>query len=173
MVTMPLGVVVERREIDHPWQDYDWHTVAVIPGAPPVDEWRPLREGEGWAHYHVATLPLELFRRETEGYKQNLSKDVPVIYVVLRQGEEADESEIEASLVTACPFEAQDYLDAGDDLVDGVTMPDSVAAWVAEFVEHHHVHEPFKKRKRKNWAKDDSQGGGPPGRVNGKGGNHV
>lgn len=173
MITMPLGVVVERREIDNPWEDYDWRTVAVIPGAPPVDEWRTLREGEGWIHYHVATLPLELFRRETEGYKQNLSNEMPVVYVVLRQGEEAEESEIEAALVTVCPFEAQDYLDAGDDLVDGVAMPDSVAAWMTEFVDYHHVHEPFKKRKRRKWASDEPLGGGPPGRANGKGRNHV
>ena len=169
MESMALGVVVERRQIDNPWQDYQWSSVAVIPGAPPVEEWRQMQEGEGWVHYHVATLPLELFRRETEGYKQNLSNEIPVIYVVLRQGEEAEESEIEASLVTVCPFEAQDYLDSGDDLVDRVAMPESVMAWVATFVEKHHVHEPFHKRKRKNWTKEERRRS-PTGRGNGSGG---
>jgi hypothetical protein len=51
--------------------------------------------------------------------------------------------------VTASPFEAQDYLDAADEIVEGVTMPDGVIAWVQAFCDHHHVDEPFKKRKRK------------------------
>jgi len=34
--SMSAGVVLERRKIDNPWQDYTWHPVAVIPGAPPV-----------------------------------------------------------------------------------------------------------------------------------------
>ncbi len=33
--TMSAGVVLERRKIDNPWQDYAWQPVAVIPGAPP------------------------------------------------------------------------------------------------------------------------------------------
>src|SRR5690606_30672543 len=35
-ISMPLGVVVERREIDNRWQPFAWKAVAVIPGAPPV-----------------------------------------------------------------------------------------------------------------------------------------
>ena len=31
--SMPLGVVVEWRRIDHPWKDHDWRPVAVIAGA--------------------------------------------------------------------------------------------------------------------------------------------
>ena len=61
--TMPVGIVVERRETDHPWQDHAWLPVAVIPGAPPADadgEWRRLDAGEGWVHYHAATLEVEL-----------------------------------------------------------------------------------------------------------------
>ena len=49
--SIDLGIVIERREIDNPWQDYSWTPVAVFPGAPPLDaagEWKKLREGEGW-----------------------------------------------------------------------------------------------------------------------------
>src|SRR3546814_7777853 len=31
--TLPLGVVLEWRRVDHPWKDHDWRPVAVIPGA--------------------------------------------------------------------------------------------------------------------------------------------
>ncbi len=61
--TMSAGVVLERRKIDNPWQDYAWHPVAVIPGAPHVTEWRVLLKGEGWVHYNAWTLEIELHRK--------------------------------------------------------------------------------------------------------------
>ncbi len=166
--SMALGVVVERREIDNRWEDHEWRPVAVIPGAPEVEEWRPLRSGPGWTQYHIDTLPLELFRKETEGYRLNLSTERPLVYIILRRGEEADEREIEASLVTACPYEAQDYLDSGDDLVEGVAMPEPVAALVADFIDQHHVEEPFRKRRNRRWQ-DDGGGGRRRSRGNGGG----
>jgi hypothetical protein len=66
-ISMPLGVVVERRELDNRWQRFAWKPVAVIPGAAPVTEWRELMRGEGFVRWHAATLPLELHRKETEG----------------------------------------------------------------------------------------------------------
>ncbi len=86
--SMSAGVVLERRKIDSPWQDYAWYPVAVIPGAPPVTEWRVLRHGEGWVHYHAGTLEIELHRKETEGYRVNLAQAQPRVFVVLRPDEE-------------------------------------------------------------------------------------
>src|SRR3546814_15667026 len=66
--TLPLGVVLEWRRVDHPWKDHDWRPVAVIPGAPPLDPrgpWTLLPEGEAVRQYHAGTLPLELFRSDT------------------------------------------------------------------------------------------------------------
>ena len=147
---MPLGVVVERRRIENPWTDYSWSAVAVIPGAPEIDDWTTLRAGEDWVHFHAGTLPLELFPKETEGYRYNLSCDPPMVFVVLREGEEAEDHEIEPALVTVCPHEAQDYLDTGEDQVEAVHMPDAVRGWLASYVEQHHVDEPFKKRRQRD-----------------------
>lgn len=147
--SIPFGIVVERRETDHPWQDHEWRPVAVIPGAKAVDEWKELSQGDGWIQYHVGTLNLELFRRETEGYRVNLSQTPPSIYVVMRPGEEEDDHEFEPFLLTACAFEAQDYLDTGEELVEAVPMPPETAHWVEAFINEHHVEVPFKKRKRK------------------------
>lgn len=154
---MPLGIVVERQNIDNRWADYSWRAVAVIPGAPEIDEWKVLRAGQGWVHFHAATLPLEIFRRETEGYRYNLSSTTPAVFVVLREGEEAGEHDVEPMLVTVCPSEAQDYLDSGEEQVDAVPMPPSVREWLAAFVEQHHVDVPFRKRRRRRW--DDGERG--------------
>lgn len=162
--SLPLGIVVERRKSQSRWAEFSWRAVAVIPGAPEIDDWSTLREGDDWTHFHIATLPLELFPKETEGYRYNLSCDPPVVFVVLREGEEAGEHDIEPALVTVCPYEAQDYLDTGEDQVDSVEMPDAVRAWVATFVERHHVDEPFKKRTRKRWHGDgEARESMPPG----------
>ena len=150
---MPLGVVLEKRRTDHPWKDVDWRPVAVIPGAremSPAGAWKLLRSGDGWDQYHCGTLPLQLFRRETEGYKVNLSQDQPRVFVVLRSDEEdGSDHEVLPFLVTVCPYEAQDYLDSGEEIVEGVPMPRELIAFVQLYVDQHHVDEPFKKRKRK------------------------
>lgn len=33
-----LGVIIERREIDNPWQDYSFRPVAVVPGMPEMED---------------------------------------------------------------------------------------------------------------------------------------
>lgn len=150
---MPLGVVVERREIDNRWQRFAWKPVAVIPGAPPVGEWRELVRGERFVRWHAATLPLELHRKETEGYRYNLSAKAPAIYVVLRP-QDGGPHEVAPFLVTASPYEAECYL---DDIVEAVPMPDGLIAWVQDFVQRHHVDEPFRKRKRDRIDPDGAQ----------------
>ncbi len=166
---MPLGVVIERRELDNPWQEYAWRPVALIPGAPEVVEWKQVNSGKGWIHYHAATLPLELHRKETEFYVYNLESRPPVIYVVLRQSEEDGEPEIEPFAVTASPAESQDFVDAGDDIVEAVPMPEVVLAWVQAFCDVHHVPEPHYKRKRKRLDPDEVQFSAPGRRREGEG----
>ena len=162
--TMDLGVVVERREIDNPSQDYLWRPIAVIPNAARDERWRELHSGADWVHFLAATFDLQLFRGETEGYMTNLSQDPPLIYVVLRQGEEAEDNEVEPFHITACPFEAMGYHESGDEIVEGVPMPDDVQAWLQTFVDQYHVETPFEKRRNKR-HKDRDRGSRPRGRL--------
>ncbi|MHA1108563.1 MAG: DUF3305 domain-containing protein [Alphaproteobacteria bacterium] len=167
--TMRLGIVVERRKVDHPWQPYDWQVVAVIPGAPDGDEWRVIDEGEDYTRYHAGTLPLEIHRKDTEGYRYNLVNKPPMVYVLLREDEES-EAGLSPFLATVCPFEAQAYLDGDEELLEPVPMPEVVAAWLAEYIDEHHVDEP--KYKRKNDRVDPNAlgfGRRRPGGGNGRG----
>lgn len=147
--SMPVGVVVVRQEIDNPWQDHVWQPVEVLPGAPPVEGWKELARGDGWVQYHAGTLALELFRKETEAYKINLEGEKPVVYVVLSERED-DDDDFPYALrrVTVSPFEAQDYLDADDAIVEPIRMPEQVVAWIDAFIAEHHTEETFKKRQR-------------------------
>ena len=173
--TLPLGVVLERRRLDNPWQDFTWQPVAVIPGARPLDprdEWVALTRGEDWTRYPAGTLPLELFRKEPEGYTVNLSQDPPRLFLVLRGGEDMDcGHDLVPFLVTACPYEAQDYLDSGEEMVEAVLMPEGVVAFVQAYIDRHHVDEPFRKRKRKRYGSGDESFGRRPLATAGRRGN--
>ncbi|MGF1610508.1 MAG: DUF3305 domain-containing protein [Kiloniellales bacterium] len=150
---LQLGVVVERRALKSRWQRYAWRPVAVFPGAPPRDRkgaWVELTSGEGWTQFHAATLPLELFRKETEAYRVAMAQHPPSLYVVLRPNEDPQVAhEVVPLLVTASPDEAQGFLEAGVDIVEPVAMPEVVAAFVQAFIDSHHVEEPFVKRQRR------------------------
>jgi hypothetical protein len=170
-ISMPLGVVVERRELNNPWQRFAWQPVAVIPGAPPIDAWRELARGDRFVRWHAATLPLELHRTETEAYRVNLSGRSPAIYVVLRKIQPSEKSagnDVAPFLVTASPYEAEGYLE-GEDVVEVTPMSEGLIAWVQAFVQRHHVDEPFVKRKRGRAKGRDGEANGfaSPARARG------
>lgn len=146
--SVPLGVVFERRRIAHTWQEWRWKPVAVIPGASAIAQPALLREGDGWALYHLATLDLELFADETRDYHLNLSQRPPLVYVLWRSEASMPDGRPEPFRVTVCHTETQDYLDGGDVVADGVAMPEPVLNLVDAYVRAYHVDAPFKKRKR-------------------------
>lgn len=158
-----LGVVVERRKIDHPWQEWEWRPIGVFVGMEAGEEWAVVGEGEGWTHYHAATMPIELHRRETEAYVHNLETKQPSVYVVMRDDED-DETDhpYVVYLVTVNPYEAQDYLDTGEEIVERVAMPEPVKAWMEHFIEMHHVEEEFIKRRRDKVKIEDHKFGQEP-----------
>jgi hypothetical protein len=143
---MPLGVVVRRMPGVTRWAKWSWRAVAVLPGAGSAN-WAVLRtEGEA-VEYHAATVSLELHGSDTEAYLTGLSAETPCIYVVMRDGAEGEHG-IEVLLVTASPYEAQDYCDSGEEIVERVPMPHGLVAWVRDFVNAHHEEEVFVKRRR-------------------------
>ncbi|MEC9368269.1 MAG: DUF3305 domain-containing protein [Pseudomonadota bacterium] len=161
--SMPLGVVIARHDVDSPWQDHVWRPAAVLLGAPPVDEWRELARGQGWVQYLAANATVELHRKETEAYKFNLEGEEPVLYVVLAADDDPESPhEVRVSKVTASPFEAQDYLDSGEEIVEPVPMPEAMVEWLADYIAEHHVEEKFKKRKRDEVKIEDYKFGQEP-----------
>ncbi len=152
---MPLGIVMRRTPGVTRWARHAWKAVAVLPGAAPAD-WVLLREEGEVAEFHAATLPLELYRADAEAYMQGLSATPPSVYVVLRQGA-TDRPEV--ALVTASPFEGQDYCDTTEDRVEKVEMPEGLVAWVRDFTLMHFEQEDFVKRRRDRQRVDLSEDG--------------
>ena len=162
---MPVGIVLERYAIDNAWQDHAWRLVCVLPGAAKIEAPVVLEQNGDTLKIHADTLDVELFKRETEGYRANLTSR-GLIYVVLREpdGDDGEDDgtdyEFTPFLATVCPFEAQDYMDSSEERVEVIAMPPDMVAWVATFVETWHVEQPFKKRKRDSapgsWQDDDN-----------------
>lgn len=160
MAEMPVGVVVERREIGNPWQKWRWLPAAVIIGAAPAETGTELARGPGFVRYFGGTLPLELHRKETEAYRRNLANRPPAVYVALRRdGGEHGGLAYRPAVVTASPYMAEDLLD-GDDIVEALPMPEGLVAWVQSFIDRHHVDQPFVKRKRKGGSATGAPGAG-------------
>lgn len=156
--SMTLGVVLRRLPGVTRWASYSWKAVAVLPGAG-IAHWQELRrEGEA-IEYHAATLSLDLHGAETEAYLHGLSAEVPSIYVVMRESENEDAEPLDVLLVTASPYEAQDYTDSGEEIVEKVPMPEGLMAWVQDFVTAFHQDEVFVKRKRDKKRIDLTQDG--------------
>ena len=128
------------------WAKWNWTVSALLPAAAAA-EWQLLRSEGGVSEYHAATLPLELHRAEAEAYMQALTTTPPSLYVILREVSQG-EFPLEVTLITASPFEAQDYADSGEELVEKVAMPPGLVAWLREFTLAHFQVEEFKKRRR-------------------------
>lgn len=143
--SLPIGVVLRKAPGVTRWVPWNWTVSAVLPGAGAAD-WRELRrEGEA-IEYHAATVSLDLHGAETEAYLHGLTAQVPSVFVVMREAD--GDIPLEVLLVTASPYEAQDYTDSGEEIVEKVAMPPGLIAWVRDFVEAYHEDEVFVKRRR-------------------------
>ncbi len=149
-ISMPLGIVIRKSPGVTGWAKWVWKAVAVLPGAGPAD-WHELRREGEVVEYHAATVTLELFRSEAEAYLTGISTRSPSIYVVLRDSTDPEAAQdVEVLLATASPYEAQDYADSGEEIIELVPMPDSLINWIKAFINVHYQPEKFIKRRRKN-----------------------
>lgn len=145
LVTIPVGVVVDRIKADSQWIDYIWQPSAVLVGEPDVQPWTRLSGDDARASYYAGSASIELYRSDTGNYRDNLMGDGK-LWVVLTPTE--SDPPYALFKVTADPTEGEAQTETGVNLVEAVAMPDSVRQVVDDFVAEHHVEEAFFKRKR-------------------------
>ena len=145
--SLPLGVVVRRTPGVTRWAKFAWTVSSVLPGAASAD-WKVMRTEGDVTEFHAATLPLTLYVSDAEAYAHELQARTPSVYAVLRQDEQAGDLPWTVALVTASPYEAQDYCDSAEELVEKIPMPDRLHGWIASFVDNYYEEEAFVKRRR-------------------------
>lgn len=146
LVTIPLGVVIERRRSKGPWVDFVWRPVAVLPGAPDAAPWTALDRNADRMRFFGGAAAVALHRSDTARYRDNLATGAALLWVVLRPT--GREPPYEIAAVTADPGEGEAFAGSATDLVETVPMPEPVRAAIADFVARHHVEHPFVKRER-------------------------
>ena len=145
---IPLGILIERRESASSWQRWLWRPVAVVPAGARGEGWQRLRDDGRVGIFHAGQLPLRLYPDEAETYLENVGRERPDVYVVLRA--EAGEAgcPVRPVLLTASPDEAAAYSEV-EEAVHPVAMPPAVAVEVRRFAEAHYRPEPFVRRNRR------------------------
>ena len=146
LVSIPVGVVVERSKSASPWADFHWRPVKVLAGVPDTPPWTILSEDAERTSFYVGAAPIELYRTETAHYLGNLQVEKPMVWIVLRPVD--GDPPYELATVTADPAEGEGMTEAGANIVEAVEMPELLREAIAAFVAEHHVERTFVKRKR-------------------------
>ncbi|MHC4046645.1 DUF3305 domain-containing protein [Bradyrhizobium sp. 23AC] len=147
LLSIPVGVVVERRKADSPWVDFIWRGIAILPDEPATRPWSAVREQDGTTLFYAGRAAVDLYPSETARYRDNLASGSPSIWIVLSPSEGAWPYAITA--VTADPAEGEGFTEAADNLVEAVPMPEVLREVIERFVAEHHVEREFVKRERR------------------------
>jgi hypothetical protein len=146
LLTIPVGVVVERTKGMNHWTDFYWRAVSVLAGEPDTAPWTTLSDDGERTTFYAGSVEIELYRTETTYYRANLASGTPALWVALRSTE--GDPPFEVAVVTADPAEGESLTETATDQVEQVPMPDAIQQTIAAFVAEHHVETPFVKRKR-------------------------
>jgi hypothetical protein len=165
--TLIAAVVMQRERIDNRWQPWRWSLADVVPHEDGFGTAARLLvksdAEERWLH---PGFKVELHVGDAEGYYLNVTTEQPCFWVVWRMEEEAvlaEEPMAVPYIVTVSYHDAGRWLDA-QETVEQMPMPASVAQWLQEFVNEHHVLE-TKRRQRPQSFKTLQDRFGNPVRV--------
>jgi hypothetical protein len=146
LLTIPVGVAVERRKGKSPWASELWRPISVFDGVPAAVPWTIIDAAEDVTTFYAGKAVIALYRTETDNYRSNLASGSPSLWVILRHT--SNGSTVELRGVTADPAEGEALTGAGNDLVESVPMAATISEKLKAFIARHHVERPMFKRQR-------------------------
>jgi hypothetical protein len=146
LISVPVGVVIERRKAKSPWTDFVWRPVAVLPGVPDAPPWTVLDSDDDSTTFYGGATAIELHRSDCPGYRDNLSTGAALLWVVLHPT--SGDPPYMVAAVTADPSEGEASTESAANVVETVPMPEPIRATVAEFVAENYVEHTFVRRQR-------------------------
>ena len=152
LVTIPVGVLVERSKAQSPWLDYTWRPIDILPGEVAAAPWTPVGLKGETNKFFAGSTKIGLYRMDVANYRDNLASGAPSLWVVLRPT--GGDPPYRLLTVTADPAEGEAATEAGDDLVETVAMHPGIRRQVEVFVAEHFVDRPFIKRQRDRPERD-------------------
>ena len=162
--TLNAAVVMRRERIDNRWQPWRWSLADVVPQEDGFGTAARLLvksdAEERWLH---PGFKVELHVGDAEGYYLNVTTQQPCFWVVWRMEEEpalADEPMAVPHIVTVSYHDAGRWLDA-QETVEQVPVPASVAHWLQDFVDLHHVLETRRRQRPQSFKTLQDRFGNP------------
>lgn len=154
--TLPVGfhiaVIMQKEPALNEWLDYQWKVIGVtasLEKTPEKEEVKVIHEKGDTRQYLFSGFKLLLHLDECESYYHNLMSPAPKCYVIAHQ----HEGEMPVPFMVTLSFdEAHSYLE-GDEEIFAVDIPPELYQWVESYVVAHYAPEERKKRKRKDWKK--------------------
>lgn len=155
-----VTVLLEKRRVERKfWHSHAWYldTVAVgedIGGESDAGE-LAYQKNTGDV-YRWGGFTVTLYKDACERYWHALISDDPKIYVICRDSDdEGDVHDVAPLAVTVDYDEALAFAET-DDLTLSAPIPPELYRYMERFVLAHYRPVPFKKRKRKNWSKEQA-----------------
>ncbi len=133
VASLPIAVIMQRREIAHRWADEVWGAVAVLADSGGLAPLQPLAAGGGRESYLVSGLELQLYADENEGYFENWIAPESKVFVLWRMLD-GRAMPIKASVSYA---EGTRMFDSGES-ADGVVMPPEIHSWLGDYLRAHY-----------------------------------
>lgn len=162
-LSIPVGVLAEKRKPASKWADEYWVPVGIMPAGAGHKPGDLLVSDDSFSRYYLGEAEIFCHATQTEALVHNFESVAPAIYVILRRDEEGEHAlPWFVHMVTASPYDALDNQDSAEDICERVPMPASIAAAVMDFIDAHHVQQPFRKRKRVDAPVEDVQFGKEP-----------
>jgi len=155
--SFPVNVVMEKQPAKvSTWVDHVWKAIGVTVGntLECQDESGVEHQEDGFRLYVYPGYQVSLYVDECDSYYHNLMSPSPNCYIIVRHDDDDDEPR--PFLVSLSFDEAHAYLE-GDDTVYTVDMPAELYRWTEAFVLTHYCPQQLKKRKRKDWRKQESE----------------
>jgi Protein of unknown function (DUF3305) len=146
LLSIALGIVVERRKANSPWADEVWRPVAALAGLPDAKPWTLLASDALTVTFYAGAAEIELYRSETDSYRRNLASGMPSVWVALDAT--GGDPPYNIIAVTADPAEGEALTEPAQGIVEAVAMPEPVQHALAAFIAEHHVERVFEKRQR-------------------------
>jgi hypothetical protein len=146
-VTVPVGVVVERRRGATPWADWVWRPAAVLLDLPEAEPWTLLRDEGDAALFYAGAADLTLYPTDTDNYRHTLQQEPPRLWAVLRPSDGAPQG-WRLQAVTVDAGEAEIHAESATDVVEALPLPPPLVALLEDYVARHHKDRGFHKRRR-------------------------
>lgn len=142
-----VGVIMQRRHIDHRWQPYAWSPAELVFDG--VDDCKPMCVSDDESNWRwlIGGMEVRLYSDEAEGYFLNATSPQPCWFIMWRL-EEVNGVELAVpKAVTLSYNEAARMMDAGE-RVDTLPLHQSYVDHLQAFSREYYRPEPRKKARK-------------------------